>query len=84
MGDKPEGILLLLCQCMKILLTRQEKTEVFSRTAFKALWNRQPLEQDDARKLRTLQEGLDDAQALADLQELHRKLDAVIPALKDL
>lgn len=83
MGDKPEDTSLLICQCIKVLLTRQEKAEAFSRAAFKALWNRQPLEQDDAQRLRIFQAELDDAQALEELQKLGQKLDAAILGLKD-
>jgi hypothetical protein len=83
MSDKPEDISLLICQCMKVLLTRQEKAEAFSRALFEALWRRLPLEQDDVQKLRTFLKEFDGGQAPEELQKLGQKLDAAILALKD-
>ncbi|MGD0010789.1 MAG: hypothetical protein ABSE93_19870 [Terriglobia bacterium] len=78
MHNKPEDIWLLVCQCMKTLLTRQEKMLEFSRAAFEALWKRQPLEQGDAERLRILLRELDDAQTLRELQVLRKELEAVV------
>ncbi len=83
MSDKPEDTSLLICQCMKVLLTRQEKILEFSRATFAALWERQPIEQGHKPRIQALLKELDDAQALEDLQKLGQKLDVAILALKD-
>lgn len=83
MDDKPEDSILLLFQCMKVLLIRQEKAEAFSQALFEALWRRLPLEQDDVQKLRTLLNEFDGGQAPEELQKLGQELDAAILALKD-
>jgi hypothetical protein len=76
-------ILLLVCQNIKMLLTRQEQTLMFSRTAVEVLKKRQPLERDDSERLHILLKQLDDAQTPAMLHRWRQKLDDAILALKD-
>jgi hypothetical protein len=81
MDEDYQGILLLICQNMKMLLTRQEQILMFSQAAFEVLKRRLPLERDDSERLRILQKQLDDAQTPEVLRGALQKLDDAILAL---
>jgi hypothetical protein len=68
---------------MKTVITRQENILEFSRAAFAALWERQPLEQTRLSRIQVLLKELDDVRTLEEIQALGKKLDAEILVLEN-